>query len=212
MAQTLREVCSDIINDVKAYNLDDRLSYRYVKNKLIDKAEYFVRQDAEARKLQKIIDLWQPIDCIDLVEVPANYCGDVSCKTVMKSVIKLPESYQTNYGNLIKVFNIDYTKEYTLTTPALYKDEKNRKFPSNKSYYWVIGGYIYIPDSTVEVISVLGMFKESLQNGCNKPLDSKFSFPDYIKTIAKQEVLKELLTGKQIPQDEKPNLNTNIKN
>ena len=213
MAQTIKEICSDIINDLRSYNLDDRVSYRFIKNKLIDKANYFTKQDAELRKITKLSNLWQPIDCVELEEVSLSNCGGNGCKKVMKSTTKIPDTYQTGYGYTLKVFNIDYTKEYNIIQPSYYKDIINRPYATKNGYYWLVDGYIFIPDSEVEVITVLGMFKETLntsKDGCPKPLDTIFAFPDYIVTIAKQETLKELLGSfKQINPDESPNLNTN---
>jgi hypothetical protein len=213
MSQTIREVCSDIINDLKSYNLDDRVSYRYIKNKLFDKVSVFIKQDADSKRLLKLSDLWQPIGCIDLEDVAYSECGDIGCKTLKRSVQKLPDSYQTGYGNLIKFMTIDYSKEYNVTFPFLYKDITNRPFPSKTKYYWLMNGYLYIPDSDVESVLGFGMLKESIEGECSKPMDNKFIFPDYILSVAKQETLKELLGSfKQITSDENPNLNNNIKN
>jgi hypothetical protein len=211
MAQTIKEICSDIINDLRSYNLDERISYRFIKNKLIDNANYFTKQDAELRKITKLTNLWQPLDCVEMVEVPLSNCGGAGCKKIMRSTIKIPETYQTGYGYSLKVFNNDYTKEYNPTQPSYYRDIVNRPFPTKNGYYWLVDGYLYIPDSEVEEVQILGMFKETLNlstDGCPKPLDTVFTFPDYIVTISKKETLKELLgSHKQINPDDTPNLN-----
>lgn len=211
---TIKQACSDIINSLNAYNLDDRLSYRYIKNLLLDKASIFVRQDSEFRKLQKIGDLWKPFDCVEFKEGSLSECYKSGCGSLKVSVQDIPETYQTNSGYALKVFNIDYSKEFILTQPIFYKDIKNRPYPTNNGYFWLQNNKIYIPDSEIEHGIVLGMFKtDSLltDTDCPKPLDSSFSFPDYIITLTKQEVLKELLgSNKQIVKDENPNLNQKI--
>lgn len=208
---TLRQVCSDILESLSAKNLDDRLSYRYIKNILMDKAAYFVKQDAEMRKLLKLGDLWKKIDCVEMEPVSFSECIEVGCKTMMRSKEAIPDSYQTGYGYALKVFTVDYMKEYHLIQPMSYRDLVNRPYKGKTKYYWVEDNHIYTPDSEVESLVVLGMFKEDarlLDKDCPKPLDSTFSFPDYIITIAKAETVKEILgTRRQIPEDQTQNLN-----
>jgi len=215
MAQTFKQACSDIINDLRSYNLDDRLSYRAIKNKLIDAASYFTKQDAEMRKLFRLSNLWKPIECVELEEVNLSNCGGNGCKKIMRSVCKIPESYQTGYGHALKVFNRDYSKEYLPIQPSFYKDIKARPFSSKNGYFWISDNYLYIPDSEVEAVTILGMFKEDAyvcdSGECIKPLDSTFSFPDYIVKIAKDEVLSKYISTKQVPVDENPDLDTNTK-
>lgn len=214
MKVTYREICSDILNDLKSFNLDDKISYRFIKNKLIDKASYFLKQDSKSREIIKFADYWKPLDCIGLEEVSISECGDIGCKKVMKSIEQIPSTLQLYSGNALKLFNIEYTKEYNLTQPYLYKDLINRQFKSKNGYFWIIDNYIYIPDSEVEFVIPFGIFREDqiAISNCKKPLDSYFSFPEYIVTLSKQEVLKELLGGyKQLVSDEKSDLNNNSK-
>lgn len=211
---TLRQVCSDILESLSAKNLDDRLSYRYIKNILMDKAAYFVKQDASLRSLFKIGDLWKKVDCVEMEPVDFSDCVSIGCKTMMKSINPIAETYQTSYGYAIKVFTIDYMKEYHLIQPSSYRDIVNRPYKGKTKYFWIQDNHIFIPDTEVESVIVLGMFKEDarlLDTDCPKPLDSTFSFPDYIITIAKTETVKEILgTRRQIPEDQTQNLNPKI--
>lgn len=215
MNQTIRQICSDIINDVKAYNLDDRLSYRFIKNKLFDKISIFVKQDAEMRKLQKLSDLWKPLTCFPMIEIPIDECGDNSCDKILKSTYKVPSVYQTSYGYSLRVFNNNYSKEFLPIAPGTYRDIKGRPFKSKNGYYWLANGYLMIPDSTIEEVTLSGMFKEDSElakiknpKACIKLLDSVFSFPDYLIALAKKEVLTELLGGnRRVQEDDKPNDN-----
>lgn len=207
---TIRQVCSDIINGLSAKNIDDRISYRFIRNKLMDAATYFIKQDVEMRKLFKLSNLWKEMGCYDLVEVPYSECAPLGCKTLMKSIKQIPEVYETGYGYAVKVFNVDFSKEFKLIQSYEYKDISQRRFKSNNGYFWINDGYIYIPDQTLEVVIPLGMVKEDSilkDSECPKPLDSEFAFPEYIIKIAKDDVTKELLVGRQLPEDQNPNLN-----
>lgn len=199
MSQTIRQVCSDIINDVKSYDLDDRLSYRYIKNKLFDKVSIFIKQDAELRRLQKLSDLWKSIPCFEMEEVDVDECGDGSCETILRSVHRVPAMYQTGYGYALRVFNNNFSKEFLPVAIGGYRDIKARPFKSKNGYYWIANGHLYIPDSFVSEVTLSAMVKEDAEiikildpKSCVKMLDSVFSFPDYLVALAKTEVLKEI--------------------
>lgn len=217
---TFRKVCSDIINALNAKNLDDRLSYRFLSTTLQDSAAKVLNQDGDYRRLFQVSKLWKRIDCINMCEVSFVQCNfDISgCQMILRSVEKLPPYYTSKYGDILKINNINYSKEYRIIKPEEYKNYKNRPFqPKTFAYCWIIDGHIYIPDSMVETITVRGMFKEDVLverlNGvegaeCKSLLDSHFEFPDYIVTLAK-EATEQLLGGvtKRVPHDENPNLN-----
>ena len=200
MNQTIRQICSDIINDVKSYNQDDRLSYRYIKNKLFDKIAIFVKQDAELRKIQKLVDLWKQVPCFEMIDVNLNECDVTSCERILKSINKVPSVYETSYGYAIRVFNSNFSKEFLPINPGSYRDIKNRPFKSKNGYYWISNGYLYIPDSLIDEVTLLCMVKEDAEiqkiknpKACIKLLDSVFSFPDYLVALAKKEVLNDIL-------------------
>lgn len=213
----LRAIISDVINDLNAVNRDDKPSYRYIANKLRDKANYFLKQDADSRKLFKINTLWKHIECVDLKDEPLNLCPWYlqNCEKIKKSTIKIPDTYETLYGNLIIVSHLKNKYTFKEIKPYQYGEYSANPFAKGK-VFWIENGYLYIPDTSIEHVKIFGVFKDTTQvdklNGissCLSPLDSEFAFPEYIITIAKQEVLKELVgTTKQIVPDNKPDLNT----
>ena len=214
--QTIREVVSDIINELNAYRLDDRISYRYIKNRIFDAAAIFIKQDAESRKLYNLTDLWSPPKCYLLESAPPTGC--VSCKTIKRTQESIGKSYQTGFGNTIKVFNSDMSGEYMPTSASGYSSIANRPFKPKVGYYWLSDNKIYIPDNdTVDQVIIIGMFKEgvdlsSSDKDCKKPLDFVFSFPDYIISLAKTQVITDILAKfVQIPADERSNDNSNVK-
>lgn len=220
MAQTLRQVLSDLNSDVKALNIDDRLSLRFLASKFRDKIGVFIRQDAKNRELLKESNIWKPIDCVELTDVSAIDCCNVDDgQTVKKSKIKIPEAYSTTYGNLIKVFTLDLQTEYIQIKSFQAKEQTTREYGSGK-YFWIENQHLFIPDSNLKAVKVLIIAKNPLEvdiiNGkcdkCTSPLDAELNYPPYLITVAKSEVLKELsgITTRVIP-DEKPNENENQK-
>lgn len=219
MAQTLRQVLSDISTDVKALNIDDRLPFRFLASKFKDKIATILSQDARGREFVLETNIWKSINCVEFKDVNAiQCCGITDVNTIKKSLVKIPEAYSTNYGNLIKVFTLDGSKEYKQIKSFEYKDYTNREY-GKPLCFWITDSHIYIPDSTLKAVQVSIIAKSPLEvdklNGCNKctsPLDEELNYPPKLITAAKQAVLQEL-TGvtKQIVQDEKPNDNQNEK-
>lgn len=214
--QTIRSVVSDITNELNSYRLDDRISYRYIKNRLFDAAAIFIKQDAENRRLYKLSELWSKPQCFELETVQFSDCS--SCNSIKRSKKKVQSTYQTGFGNTLKVFNSNMSGEYNNTTPSSYTNISNRAFKPKVGYYWLSDDYIYVPDNDeIDEILVVGIFKEGLdttdeEGTCKKPLDFMFSFPDYIISLAKTQVITDIVSKHiQIPVDERPDDNKNQK-
>jgi hypothetical protein len=224
MEITNRQLVSDVITELRSMNIDDRISNRFVLSRLKDKARVFIKQDSDSRRLLKVTGIWKTIKCFHMCEANAVDCGcDIpDCQILMKSKHVLPKSFDTNYGTLVKVFTVNGAKEYIQTTLAGYIDIKNREY-QNKSikYFWIDDGHIYIPDSHVEEVMVIGLFENPEQadilndkdaNLCLKPLDSLFPCPGHLLDPVKKDTIIELAKiYKGITEDEKPNQNSNIK-
>lgn len=224
---TNRQVISDIFVDLRAQNLDDKVSKRYVHNKLRDFAALMIKRDADLRRLLNISDIWTEVGCVELCETPIVECCNEDipqCKMVMKSVKKLPETYETFYKELIQVFNPLYAKEFHQITPQEYKNLVHREFQDKRiKYFWISNGYLIIPDCLAEVVTIRGVFANPAEakklSSCNAEsedcitiLDQPFICPDYLVPVVKQEVLKDLFNFyKRNVLDESPNNNTNTK-
>lgn len=222
MSTKLKNILSELSTDVKAIHSDDRISFRYLHLKFLSKLQYFLRIEAKSREILKDLSLWKTIDCIKLISINSNSCGYIdSCNTLKRSETQIPEAYNTSYGQLIKVMSIDGLTEYSIIKSNDYSDYINRLFGIIKPPFWIENNYIYIPNTDVNYIKVMILPKNSkdvdILNGtatsCSSILDSDVNYPDYLITLAKQEVLKEISgVYKRTPEDEKGDLNTNIKN
>lgn len=221
MKDTYREIISDVTGSLRSLNIDDRISRRLILSILEDKAKNLIKQDADSRRLLKTTDMWLSIDCIDLCPIPPTSCGDIGeCKVLMRSKKQLPEVYETNYGDLIKIMTIEYGKEYTQIRLFDYKDIRNREYKDpGKRYFWILDHYLYIPDSEVRTVFGIGLFRNPYEvdkfkgiEDCKAFLDYVFPCPDYLLDVVKSETKKELAEiYKRIVPDEKPDLDVNIK-
>lgn len=225
---TNRQIISDIVNDLRAVNLDDRVPKRFIFNKLRDYAAMHIKRDADARRLLLISDIWTEVQCVELCETPLVDCCAIDipgCKTVMKSVKKIPEVYETLYRELLQVFNPHYSKAFIATDPNGYRNIINREFVDKRlKYFWLSNGYLIIPDAIVETVTIRGVFANPAQamklnscaegsdDECISLLDQPFVCPDYLLSVVKQSALQDLFSYyKRVVLDEKPNLNTNLK-
>lgn len=220
--QSCRKVVSDITSSLRADNIDDRIPTRLVLSTAKDKTSTMIKQDADSRRIFLISEQWKKIDCLPLKEVNFQECGfDVpQCSIMMRSFQRVPEAFQSSYGNMIKLFTLNGLKSFTQTTLHQYKEIKRRQHVDQSvRYFMLIDGYIFIPDSQVEEVIVYGMFKNpheaDVLNGksnCVPALDQPFPCPDYLVDIVKKETKIELLKiFKGVIVDERPDENSNKK-
>lgn len=224
---TNRQIISDIVSDLRANDLDDRVSRRWILNKLRDYAALYIKRDAEARRLFGLADLWVDVPCVELCEAPIVDCCEVDipgCKTVMRSIKEIPQTYETLYREMIQVFNVEYAKEFRQITPQEYKNIIVREFKDPRiKYFWIQNKHLIVPDSLVKAVTVRGVFINpndakklnsclTEEEQCSPMLDQPFICPDYLLAVVKSETLKDLYNFyKRSVVDENPNVNTNIK-
>jgi hypothetical protein len=220
---TVRKIISDIAESVQANTLDGRISFRYIYSIVQDKTRTFIKQDSDARLIFKISEVWKRIPCLELEEIDLMECGfDIPhCRLLMKSKLAIPEVFQSKYGNMLKVLTINGQKELKQTTFHDYIDIQRREWKNpNIIYFILFEGHIFVPDSEIEDVTVLGLFKHPYEvtrivepdSNCLSILDEPAPVPDYILDIVKMEAKKEIAElYRRIPRDEVANNNTNIK-
>ncbi len=225
---TNRQIISDIVGDLRALNLDDRVSKKYILSKLRSYASLLIKRDADTRRLFRISEIWTNVPCVELCEVPIVECCDIdipNCQTVMKSRRPLPELLETQNKELLQIFNPKYSREFKLITPQEYKNIIDREYQDPRlKYFWLDDGYIVVPDAMVTDVRIRGVFVSpadaqklnncvpSDQEACVSILDQPFTCPDYLVAPVKQETIKDLFGFfKRNVVDEEPDLNTNIK-
>ena len=89
-----------------------------------------------------------------------------------------------------------------------------------KGFYYIQDGYLYIPDSEVEAVTITYIpFDESgissvscdNSNNCKSIWDLQFIVPDKLSEQVIQETINEVSTLRKVQSDENPNLNKNEK-
>lgn len=217
------QLVSRIINSLRLLNKDEHISRRYVLSVAKNKANFLISQKLSDRSLFKEEDLFKIVECFRLKKNDLINCDIIEfkrCKSLMKSTKKLPDLLYSRYGSsIISVTTIDNETEFIPITLKQYSLQKNRMFTKyiSQKYYYIRDGYLYIPDSEIEMVNIVLIPKseEDVEDvseckkcdKCKSGWDYNFICPDKLLEPVIQDTLKEILGSyKQIIPDENPNL------
>lgn len=222
-----RDVVSRVQQNFNSADKDMFIPRRLILHVFKSKAEFFLLQKLNEKKLYQNSDIFQWLNCIELEEVPKSQCeikGFSDCERIMRSKKKLPDILNTDYGYaILSATNINHSKEYEIKSYNYYNKLKNREhfdFFKGK-YLYIINNYLYAPDSEKRLVNMLVFsiderceeYSECDKDGgkCTNYWDKKIRIPRQYYELAFQETLKELSTRLSIPKDENPDLDSNQK-
>lgn len=209
---TIRQLISKVRNETNSISLDDRLSNRYIWSRIVDITDVLFRRSSDNRKMFSVTNLYSINDCFQLHHKESDCCTNIFIPNVdvfMQSIEDVPDTFSTNYGNVLVVETLDGIS-LTKTTPTLYKKIKNRRFSSNENYYWIYNNKIIIP-STIEVVRIRYIKKLSLNLDTCLGMDEEIKIPNWIEYDMMKLLITDLRNRKGIPSDENPNNNNNDK-
>ncbi len=223
MPISIRQAISQIQTDLKS-TMDTRIAPRAIWNKYVIYLASILKQVNETKRVWKSSDVWQKIKCLNMEVVSAADCPEIAPlvkEYIAKSKEKVPDTYTSSAGDMIRDLNsiFPYGKQYTLITPKEYRAIRQREFVGKTGYAFIIDGYLYIPDSEIEKVTLTGAFinpKEvDILNGgdaCKPFLDYQFYMPEYLVSPVHDMVLKDLAgVNQKVLKDENTNLNENDK-
>jgi hypothetical protein len=216
---TVREFISTVRHTLNSLTLDNYISSEYIYNVGLSISKLLAKRESDSRRIFKSTFNFNYIDCIELEEINAAQCtGAPKCKKLMRSKKPIPETFVSNYGSIMFVFNVDKSKDYIEVNPISYKSIAAQEFkPKGKGYFWLENKYLIIPDSEVEIVSILGLFTDPISldqnaaSSCGKVLDMPFPALDYLLSSITELTTRTIISSKQIPVDENSNLNVNEK-
>ena len=217
---TNRDLTSRIAGVFKTLSKDSRIPKRLILKTAESKAKFLIAQKLNDRSLYREQNLYQTISCIELIDQDIIRCPIIefkSCRSLKRSKLKLPELIHSKYGNSLKeVTSIDGQYSFEPITPAQYRLNKKRTLKTKTDYFYVQDGYLYLPDSEVEMVDIvvlttdlykLEQCSSCSENKCKSVWDFEFICPDKLLEVVIQETIKELSLNKQIREDVNPNLN-----
>lgn len=214
----VRDVISQLRTATNSITPDVRKTNQFLNSVLVNTTNLILKREVETRKIYRSIEIFKPIDCINLEPVPTSSCGVFipNCNTIMKSTIKIPKAYQSSTGYIIMVYAIDRSVQFHQITPSDYINTRKRQYKGKQKYFWIIDDYLYIPDSSIGIVTALGLFIDNSQVDainhpeikCHKFMDSESSIPDWLRKDV-IDTATNIIAGVtlRIPQDVNPNLN-----
>lgn len=206
MAKTLRDSISQVRTMFKLTSFDDSISDRAIGHILKNTAIKFIKQQVERRKLFASPNLFTPLDCISMIQVPLSECVDyTSSVMISRSKYQIPKISESIYGLLVQgVWGLEKKVKYTETTANRYANTLRLNLKKEGKYFWVVNNYLYVSDSAVDVLSMAAYFEEEFdesQYSCedvkkdcpNNPLDSEFKCPSFLLADVEKETYNIIL-------------------
>ena len=163
---TIREAIHRVKRLFREINSDSRLSDRTVYSLLSNHSKWLIYRESEKFTLLKLDKLFQPLNCIDVIEAPLidPCCGIRNQCTIFRTKDKLPDMFEDSYGGIIRsVTAIDNQTSLTLIKPSEWeRKQKNPWINKDKknSFYFYSDGHLYFPN---------GFWKKvNLSSNCGK--------------------------------------------
>lgn len=224
--KTNREFVSAVIGELRLLSKDGRISRRLVLSRGQDKARLLLSQKLDEMTLYKEEEIISHVSCFQMCEVSVKECGIFEfniCDSIMKSKHKIPYSVFGKIGPAITlVTNVDRSIRYNYITPQDYLDLQKRKYRRESSkYYTIEGGYMYLPDSTNEIVEffiiALNKWEVDQVSDCKEVVcksywDYEFVCPSRLYESVVTNTVQELIsTYLNVTPDTNPNLDSNLK-
>lgn len=219
------EIVSIVSNQLKYLNKDEHTSRRFILRKLREVARNLISQKLMDRTLYREDPLESWIECLQMERIDSIKCDIIefkNCKDIMVSKQELPEVIYSRYGaGLSKAYSIDGEKEYDYITLRQYNLNKRRRATNGKNFY-IKDNRLYLPDNTVERVNIPIITLETEKipelNSCGNEQDCRsiwdFDFigsDRFLQQVVGIVVQELAQTHRAIPEDENPNLDSNIK-
>jgi len=218
-----KELVSRVRQGLNSLNKDSKIPRRYILGVATDIAIFLMAQKFRDRSLFREGNLYRSVDCFELVSIDKYSCDIVefrSSTNVMKSKKKLPKLVYSRYGSSLKeVTNIDASMDFKKTTPSKYRRDKRRQGYKSEYVFYEKDGYLYLPDTEVSRVALYlytpneyDLLKSSSCNKeCLNPWELEFICSSKLTNVVLAETIKEVSLRLQIPRDENPNMDSNLK-
>lgn len=219
------EFVSRVNNELRLLNKDEYISDRYILRSGNVVARQIITQRIKERSLNRNAFLYRQVDCIEFEPINTVECPHIEfklCKELSKSVKKFSDLIYTRYGSSIKeLYSIDGQYNFTESTLYQLRNDSQRagSFYSNSKFY-MLNDYIYIPEKIKTLsgrILMPDQYELDLISNCGGEIncesiwDKDFICPDSHLNDVINYTIQRVTIPKQIPEDEKANLNSNDK-
>ena len=219
------EFTSRVRNQLNSLNKDDYISNRFILFTGQSIAKSYLAKKLKDRKLYRNSSLYTTIPCFEMKSVNSFECDVVefkNCNKLMKSVNKLPELLHTSYGSSLKTVSpIDNSVFFDKSTLAAFKRNSQREIVGKEPiYFYELDGYLYLTGTSIEIVNLYVLTQDLYdanelcgcsENNCQSAWDYPFVINDDLIENVIRETVQQVMVNVQIVEDEKPNLDSNIK-
>ena len=222
------EIVSRVINNVNAIAKDTHVSKRWILSILRSKSASYIAQKWVEGTLFDDEALFAHINCVEMIQVRSIDCCVAEfrmCSTLMRSKHRVPGLIITRNGPaILSITNADRSIYFTKINPRTYLNTKKRKYADKEKYvYYYQDGYIWIPDTHIELINIdaITLKKEEALKlsacaeenkglGCPNVWEDEFVCPDKLREFVVKETIQEVMLRVQVPRDDNPDMNASI--
>lgn len=225
---TNREFVSGVLNQLKLLNKDTYIPRRAILSLARSTVTTYVAQRLDSFDITSQFDIITTVDCFEMESVDYVKCGNIelkNCRSIMRSKEKLPETINGRVtSGVLMVTSVDGEYDFKVISFTRFKNKLKNKYVRDKEKYALIqDGYLVLPNSEVETVSLqlltfesdanedCGCGNDKKKNGCKKIWDKKFVCPSNILELVRDKVMQGMLVYLQSRKDENPNLDENIK-
>ena len=223
------EMVSRVINGMNSIAKDTHISRRWILSILRSKSASYMAQKWVEGTLFDDESLFAHINCVEMIRIHSIDCCIAEfrmCSILMRSKHRIPGLIITRNGPaILSVTNADRSIYFTKINPRTYINTKKRKYADKEKYvYYYQDGYIWILDTHIELINVDAITlkkeealklsacaEEDKDLGCPNVWEDEFVCPDKLREYIVKETIQEVSLRMQIPRDENPNLDSNIR-
>lgn len=202
------ELISRIKNSNKFLADDDVVSDRFIYNSLKSKASVLIKREINLKKLLFSDNLYQAYECICLIPAKGAEC-DLNCD-IRRTKRKLPKLEEGLYSYFIQgVFNTSNSEELFPTTIRDFINHQRLRVKTNRKYYTIRNGYLYVLDPDIESVNMYAYFTESIEDEdgslCMSMYDKEFKIAAYLVDSLVQMVNQDLINYHKLPIEQEDN-------
>lgn len=189
----------------KLFSADNKITDRLIAAELRSTSYLLIKQETNKRKLWQSPNLFVPIECIEMINVPLSECCNYTSPcTISRSKYQLPKIAEGSvFGLLIQgVYDVNTRQGYDYLPPSRYENTLKLGLKGKQFVYWIKDKYLYINDPNIELASIYAFFEEDIPDSlnscgqsvpCVNPLDKEFKFPGYLEYNLKTMVYDALM-------------------
>ncbi len=220
------EFVSRVSNQLRLITKDDYINDRLVLSAGQSISKKFITQKIQRRSVDRDMSLYVEVKCIEFEPEDVFKCKYVefkSCNKLSKSKKKISdlELVYTRYGSSIKeLYSIDRESTVFLesTLYQLRNDSNRESSKESSNKFYILDGYVYVARS-IQTLSALVLALDQYEldavsgcsDNCESAWDKEFICPDSMLEDVVNYTTQNIAQTKQIPEDEKPDLNNNSK-